>query len=207
VSYHGYAGIARGYLDSVPADRTAHVLEVGVDKGVMFLALAAHLTYRRERFQLIGVDIKVQENVKLGMTCLPPLTAAQKMYLIEENSLDELQKMIEMGLVFDLFLLDGDHNYHTVSKELELMERLTHPNSLVILDDYDGRWSKVDQWYAEEPGYESVVATQRVPTEKRGVKVAVDDFLASRPQWRMVQMMKGEPVVLLRELQYTPKTV
>ncbi len=204
MSYHGYVGLVRNYIESIPKEMQVNVIEVGLDKGITFVALAAHLVYRRPRFQLVGIDVTVRDHVMLTVETLPPRGEDQRIVVAEQNSLEALPDMVGRGFAFDVFLLDGDHNYHTVSKELECMAELTHPNSLVIVDDYDGRWSEADQWYCEVPGYETTRATPKVDTEKHGVKAAVDDFLAKRPEWKLTKPMHGEPVLLTRELRLVP---
>jgi predicted O-methyltransferase YrrM len=202
MSYHGYLDLIRSYIDAVPRDQNINVIEVGVDKGISFLPLAAHLVYTRDSFQLVGVDIKVRDEVSMVAQSFRQLKKDQRIVLAEQNSLVTLRDLATMDMTFDVFLLDGDHNYHTVSQELALLERLTHPNSMVVVDDYDGRWSTQDQWYCDVPGYESVQASPKVDTDKHGVKAAVDEFVVSHPAWSCVKVMPGEPIVLTRELKY-----
>lgn len=175
------------------------VLEVGIDRGVSFCTLLAFLARVKPSFFALGVDILVQEQVKIMVQNLD-FTPQQQVFLREENSLTLLPKLAEQGLKFDLLLLDGDHNYHTVSNELKLLDDLVLPHGIVIIDDYDGRWSDKDLWYANRPGYENVsIATQKVDSEKHGVKPAVDEFLSSNTQWRMEKpIATGEPVLLHR---------
>lgn len=200
MSYHGYAPVVKRFLlEDVAPNKPPALLEVGVDRGVMMIPLVAFLARTRPAFGFIGVDVKVQEQVVLMLSNLD-LQASQVARCVEGNSLDVLPKFVEHGAKFDVLLLDGDHNYHTVSRELGWMEDLTHPGSLVICDDYDGRWAERDLWYAEREDYVDVKgATLRVETEKHGVKAAVDEWLATHPEWRKSQPIKGEPVVLRRE--------
>lgn len=196
VSYHGYVPAIKGFLASLPTDHVPTVLEVGVDRGVTFVPLVAFLARTRPSFTVMGVDVIVQEQVSLVVANLD-LTATQRAHLLQANSLDVLPKMVDQGLRFDVVLLDGDHNYHTVSQELRLLEGLVSPHSVIVVDDYDGRWSDRDLWYAERPGYETNVdVTRPVNTDKHGVRPAVDEWLASHPDWQKLQPIKGEPVVL-----------
>jgi predicted O-methyltransferase YrrM len=128
------------------------------------------------------------------------LQKGQLAYLIGDNSLRVLPNMIAQGMKFDVVLLDGDHNYHTVSQELRSLERLVHDHSIIVIDDYDGRWSERDLWYAEREGYEAVKqATARVDTDKHGVKPAVDEWLAAHPEWKKYQPIAGEPILLTKQ--------
>ena len=175
------------------------VLEVGIDRGTTFVPLTVFLARTRDRFDLVGIDIKVQESVALMLANLD-LLEEQHAYCVQGNSLEVLPKVVEQKLKFDVVLLDGDHNYHTVSQELSYLEDLTHPHSLVVIDDYDGRWSERDLWYAEREGYEDVKeATPRVETEKHGVKAAVDEWLEAHPVWQKAKPIPGEPILLMRK--------
>jgi len=197
MAYHGYIPMLKQHLSKIPHPPT--LLEVGVDRGVTFLTLTAFLARVRPEFTIMGVDIMVQEQVKLMLANLD-LQPKQQAFLLEENSLTLLPKIVAQGFKFDVLLIDGDHNYHTVAQELLQLEALCHPHSIVIIDDYEGRWSDKDLWYAERPGYEdNKVATAKVDTEKHGVKAAVDEFLAANPQWKSARPLNGEPIVLARE--------
>ncbi len=168
------------------------------------MTLTAFLSSTHENFAVMGVDVLVQEHVQLMLGNLD-LAPTQRVSLLEGNSLDMLPQLVKRGVRFDVVLLDGDHNYHTVAKELEHIENLTHPGSVVICDDYDGRWSEKDLWYSERGGYEGCkLATPRVATEKQGVKAAVDEWLAARPGWRKAKPVPGEPVLLTRDARLAP---
>lgn len=197
MSYHGYIPAIKQFISKLPHAPT--ILEVGVDRGVTFITLAAFMARTRQEFLLMGVDILVQEQVQLMVKNLD-LTQKQQAFLMPGNSLEVLPQMVEQKLKFDVLLLDGDHNYHTVAKELQYLDALVHGHGIVIIDDYSGRWAEKDLWYAERPGYEDVKdATPRVDTEKHGVKAAVDEFLAAHPEWTSAQPIQGEPIVLARQ--------
>lgn len=173
-------------------------LEIGVDTGASFLTLTTFLTRTKQTFVAIGVDIKVQDAVHIMLSNLDR-TEQQQAALVEENSLTFLPKLRELGFKCDLVMLDGDHNYHTVLNELKLLQPLLHDHSIIICDDYDGRWSDKDLWYAERPGYENVEhASKKVDTQKHGVKPAIDEWVAENPGWSIVKPIMGEPVVLVR---------
>jgi hypothetical protein len=123
----------------------------------------------------------------------------QKVTLYQDSSLNVFPKLVESSIKFNVILLDGDHNYYTVKKELEYLDSLTQNSSLVIIDDYHGRWAEKDLWYSTREGYESVKnATLPVDTDKHGVKPAVDDFLTSNNLWESSVLIQGEPIVLRR---------
>lgn len=200
MAYHGYIPLIKQYLfQQLPKEHVPTLLEIGVDRGVTFLPLVMFLARTRPQFLAVGVDIMVQEQVKLMLANID-LQQAQQAYCLEANSLEAMPRMISQGMKFDVVLLDGDHNYHTVKQEMELLESLTHPHSLVICDDYDGRWSERDLWYAEREGYEgNKLASAKVDTEKHGVKPAIDEWLEKHPEWQKAQPVPGEPILLMRK--------
>jgi hypothetical protein len=198
VSYVGYIPLVKQFIHQLPQDRAPSLLEVGIDRGTTLIPLIAFLARSRQQFLVVGVDVMVQEQVQLVLNNLD-LQQGQQAFCMQQNSLEALPKMVEQGMRFDVLLLDGDHNYHTVNQEVQHVEALTHPHSLVVIDDYDGRWSERDLWYAEREGYEKVdQVTKPVQTEKHGVKVAVDEWLAEHPAWQKAQPLKGEPIMLMR---------
>jgi|SRR5581483_11497469 len=200
MSYHGYIPLVKQYLhQQVAPSVSPALLEIGVDRGVTFLSLVVFLARTRPAFTAIGVDILVQEQVQLMLQNIDR-QPSQNAYLLEKNSLEVLPVMVEQGLQFDVLLLDGDHNYHTVKQEMELVGKLIKPNGIVICDDYDGRWSDRDLWYAQREGYEgNAHATKPVDTDKHGVKPAIDEWLAEHPEWQKAQPITGEPVLLMRK--------
>lgn len=197
MAYHGYIPIMKNFLKGISGP--VSVLEVGVDKGVTFLSLAAFLARVKREFRIIGVDVLVQDSVSITANNLD-LTPDQKATLITGNSVEAMPTLVKVGAKFDLILIDGDHNYHTVTQELANVCGLVSDVGIIVMDDYNGAWSEQDLWYSERPGYEDVSgATQRVESEKQGVKAAVDDWLARNEDWTKVELMKGEPVVLVRK--------
>lgn len=169
-----------------------------MDRGVSFITLVAYLARCHPEFSAVGIDVLIQPQVRIMLENLD-LTAQQSAFLIEENSLTALPKLNDR--TFDIVLLDGDHNYHTVSQELVMLEGMVAPGGAIIVDDYDGRWSTNDLWYAERDGYAGVTnTTKRVETTQHGVKPAVDEWLASRPMWKAHKLMQGEPIVLIKEV-------
>lgn len=199
MSYHGLIPLVKSYLQKLKCSSPA-ILEIGVDRGVTFLSLTTYLARTHEHFFALGVDILVQETAALQLQYLDLTQEKQMAVLIEGNSLNFLPELIKQEAHFDVVMLDGDHNYDTVSKELVLLKSLVNENSIIVVDDYDGRWSERDLWYAERDGYENVkLASAKVDTEKHGVKPAVDDFLIANPNWKLLKPVPGEPIVLIQQ--------
>ena len=84
---------------------------------------------------------------------------------------------------FDVYLVDGDHNYYTVSKELELIYTYCKVGDIVLFNDVVGEWSRHDQYYDPE-----FIPAEYVGGRKQGVLTAIEDFVNSfnerRPWWR-----------------------
>lgn len=180
------------------------VLEVGIDRGTTLVPLVVFLARTQPSFTIVGIDIQVQESVQLMLMNMD-LQPTQRVYFDQSNSLESLPKMVGHGMKFDVVLIDGDHNYHTVSRELQHLEALTHTGSLVIIDDYSGRWADKDLWYAERDGYQGIKqATRRVDTKKHGVRPAVDEWLETHSAWQKAQPIPGEPVILFQKANYVP---
>ncbi len=197
MAYHGYLPLIKQHIANCKNEPA--LLEVGVDRGVTFLTMATFLARACEKFLAIGVDVLVQEQVSIMLNNLDR-APSQQAFLVQGNSLEVLPKLVEQGLTFDVLLLDGDHNYYTVAKELEHLEKLVRPSGLVIIDDYNGRWASRDLWYADRDGYEGVKdVTKKVDTEKHGVRTAVDEWLSQNASWQLSQPIQGEPVVLSRK--------
>lgn len=196
MAYHGLIPSIKQFLLAVP--HTPRLLEVGVDRGVTFVTLVNFLARSRENFLALGIDVKVQEQVSI-MLQHADLTSKQVAVLSESNSLISLPELVSRSNQFDVILLDGDHNYHTVSQEMPLVTQLLAPNGMLVVDDYDGKWGRRDMWYAERSGYESNInVTARVDSDKSGVGSAVDDWLKVNPGWVMTKPVYGEPVVIRR---------
>lgn len=196
IAYHGYIPLIKQHLAKI--ESPVSILEVGVDRGVTLISLLAFLARTKEKFMLLGLDVLVQEQVTLVVQNLD-LQPTQQCYLLTGNSLNVLPDMVERKMSFDVVLIDGDHNYHTVSKELNCLDSLVKHGGFALIDDYEGRWADKDLWYSERPGYESIdCASKRIDTDKHGVKSAVDDFLESNKRWVSSRPIVGEPVLLSR---------
>lgn len=196
MAYHGYIPSIKQFLSNIPNPK---VLEIGLCDGITTIPISVFMTRVHKDFEFVGIDILIKESLLITLNNID-VTPTQKLNLYQANSLNVLPTLTENSKKFDVVLLDGDHNYYTVSKELEYLNSLTNENSLVLIDDYHGRWSERDLWYSERDGYESVNnATKRIDTEKHGVKPAVDDFLMKNSNWELSTPIKGEPVMLTRK--------
>ena len=121
--------------------------------------------------------------------------------MFQENSLDWLRSNQDSSLKFDLILIDGDHNYYTVFNELNLIQPLIKPATLIVCDDFQGRYSEKDMFYSEREEYKDVSnMTPRQITEKSGIKSAVIDFRDQSPlNWRVDTFGPQDPCFLYQE--------
>ena len=195
MAYHIYTSAIKQILSQIEKPT---LLEIGIDRGQMFIPLSVFLARSKKEFALVGVDVFVQDSLQVTLGGID-FEQGQNIQLVQGNSLEFLPRLVELNSKFNIVLLDGDHNYHTVSKELTYLESITYENSLVICDDYNGRWSEKDQWYAEVKGYEYVEhTTKKVDTEKHGVKTAIDEFVSKNSNWKIHQPVNSESIILLR---------
>jgi len=187
VSYLGFIRpICRHYLSQIDFPK---VLEIGVDKGQSAIPLIQNLSLTKSSFMYAGIDILLNHELLEQLSQFEGVTASwidgeilneRAVMMFQENSLDWLANNQGSPLKFDLVLIDGDHNYFTVSRELNLIQSLLKPTSIIICDDYNGRYSEDDMFYSEREAYKDVSdATPRTESEKKGVRSAVNDFIDS----------------------------
>jgi len=194
MAYHGYIPYIKSFLSKI---ESPSVLEIGLDVGMTTIPITTFMSRVSKNFQFCGIDVLVKDQLKIILSNIDR-SPGQVIKIFEENSLKILPALFEAGEKFDVILIDGDHNYYTVCQELSYLNLISKENSLVIVDDYHGRWAERDLWYSERDGYERSDATQKVNTDKQGVKTAVDEFLSKEKEWELFCPIKGEPVILKR---------
>lgn len=196
MAHHGLIPMMQDKL--LKLDHKPSVLEVGVDRGVTTIPLLVALASGHDSFFYVGVDIKLQESLFLTVKYMGKAISSST-FFIEANSLEFLPKLVNNGAKFDLILLDGDHNYYTVSREMQHMDALLNKGGMIVVDDYNGKWSNRDMFYAYREGYEDVKGvTVQHETEKHGVQPAIDEWLENNPGWKLSKPIEGEPVILER---------
>ena len=175
--------ILRNFLKKFDMPR---VLEIGIDRGQTALPLICNLASCFERFIYCGVDIKVRGELFEQLSQLEGVSIVnlsdkglrRDVYISEMNSLNWLHAHKQHKINFDLILLDGDHNYYTVSKELKELQDYMIASSIIVCDDYNGRYAETDMFYHDYEEYaDNQLATKPIKTEKQGVKNAVRDFV------------------------------
>ena len=198
MAYHGYIPFIHKVTSAYQAPR---ILEIGVSSGITLFALAQRLSHTHKAFSYTGIDVLIQGDVRETIRYMN-LGPQMGIELIEENSLTALPHMVSENQKFDIILVDGDHNYFTVSQELPMVHELSHDSTVVVVDDYEGRWSNRDLFYStrgELEGVEIATPEPESATEKQGVAPAVDEFVLSGLGWSALKLMPGEPIVLVNE--------
>lgn len=193
MAYHGYIPLIHEYAQGFENPK---ILEIGVSTGITAFSLIQRLCMSHASFIYEGVDIEISDAVNLTLLYFNR-GKNHNINLVTKNSLEFLEKTDQ---IYDIILIDGDHNYYTVEKELSHLGKISHNKTLVICDDYHGRWAEKDLFYAERPEYsDNKIATKRIDSDKAGVKNAIDDFLKNNDQWVKFTPIPGEPVVLLHK--------
>ena len=198
--------ICRYYLSQIDFPK---VLEIGIDMGQTAVPLIQNLSLTKERFMYAGIDIHIRKEFAEQLGQFEGITFAyagedlndRAVILFEQNSLEWLGQNKELEIEFDLVLIDGDHNYHTVINELNLVQNLIKPTTLIVCDDYSGRHGDKDMFYSEREGYENnKKASPRIQYEKEGVRNAVIDFIKSQvsTNWNIDAFEQG-PCFLYNE--------
>lgn len=188
-------------------DHFAHprILEIGIDKGQTAIPLLHNLIGKGQKFNWVGVDVRYDATADLQMMSMrgiikPPNEEWNCAYTIM-NSLDYMPRSAMQNNKFDLILIDGDHNYATVTKELSHIRALSHEASLVVIDDYQGKWSLTDMFYVNRETHKDNELLDRPEVTKvpgkMGVKQAVDDWLSENADWiGEVPLPSGDAIVL-----------
>jgi hypothetical protein len=182
------------------AREAASVVEIGGRAGELTRELAARAVVRG------GTVAAIEPSPELE---LEELAARRpELELIPETSLDAL-RWIEVP---DALIVDGDHNYYTVSEELRIAADRSRGTGLPLLLLHDVGWphARRDTYYAPEriperyrqpmvenaalaPGEPAVShaglryrwAAAREGGPRNGVLTAVEDFVAERDRLRL----------------------
>ena len=176
------------------------VIEVGSDRGLLTAELLDWAAGERE---VIAVDPAPHRDLE-GLASEHP-----EMRLLRETSHDVLR---EIDLP-DAIILDGDHNYYTLSGELQIIGERAPGADLPLLLFHDVCWphARRDSYYVPDripeehrqplvkdasvvPGEPGVAesglslewAAEREGGERNGVLTAIEDFIATRDDLELV---------------------
>lgn len=172
------------------------ILEIGADRGQMLIPIMQNFTFANIAVDYTALDIRRDETL-VEMLAHFLKTSNQRFKYEIENSLTWLPKCNKQ---FDIILIDGDHNYKTVSQELSNLPRLLRPAGVAICDDYqNSKWSEKDLYYSTRESHKDIeIATPPEETEKQGVRAAVDDFIKNNPGWGLATPVEISEAVVIR---------
>ena len=88
---------------------------------------------------------------------------------------------------FELYLIDGDHNYYTVSREMELIHKHGDAGNIMLYNDVAGTWARKDLYYDPE-----FIPPEYIGGRNQGVLTAIESFLDGLSQ-RWLWMRKNCP--------------
>ena len=192
-----FAPLITQLLDAVEA---GVVIEVGADEGDFTRELLDWASGREA--EVIAVDPEP------GLKLLELAEQRKAMRLVTEPSPAALLDLPSPGAI----VLDGDHNYYTLSEELRLVEEHSKDSGLPLLLVHDVGWphARRDTYYSPErvpdrdrqplaehvsvaPGVAGTVntgvifrwAAEREGGPRNGVLTAVEDFVDARPDIRV----------------------
>jgi hypothetical protein len=185
------------------------VLEIGLNQGFSTSSLIHNLTVSCDNFLYEGVDVFLQKPVWSMLSNMDGCKIFglghneedSNVILYEQNSLSLLPSKRDQGEKYDLIFVDGDHNYETVYSELSIIKDMCHPTTIVVCDDFGGRYANEDLYYSETEGYENnEIATKRSSNKslqgKKGVSQAVIDFIEEQKGAWEASTTASEPVIL-----------
>ena len=196
--------------------RPVKILEIGVDKAQTAMPLLSNLTTLGINFIFVGVDVREDETFKTQLKFMngvePALCFENKIhtnsknpnyFYVIENSLSYLPELEKQGMKFDCILLDGDHNYATVSRELQFFDRITEEKAICFADDYNGKHAGKDAFYSESDSHEHVkhmFIDLESSGNKQGVNVAIDEFIEQNKNWKLInEYPQWEPVIMFKD--------
>lgn len=188
MSYLGFSKLlVRDFLTNFKSPK---VLEIGLDVGQTTLPMLHNMSVHFDEFTYVGIDVKVNKLLieqigQLSEICLKDFDkdrGKKNVEIYELNSLEWLygninrEKMYEN---YDLVMIDGDHNYYTVFNELTMLEELTHNHTLIVCDDYQGRYRDKDLFYVERDSHKgNKHLRDPIKLERQGVGLAIDDYIS-----------------------------
>lgn len=220
MAYHGYINFMCGHLSLFP---NPTILEIGVDKGQTMFPVVNFLTRlctdNDRNYLYTGIDVLFRDHVIIGANHINYANwnldnqitqhTAGLISLKEQNSLEALPELNDTGIKYVLALVDGDHNYYTVKKELEFVSQMISPKyGIIICDDYNGPGGLQDEYFSElDKFYKGTGGNENVNNlvkredcdfgDKVGVKYAVDEFIEENDEWSLNNTYHTDEPVLL----------
>ena len=113
----------------VSKDNIKNILEIGFNAGhssELFLS-------QNNNVNVVSFDVGYHDSVKLCKKFIDQ-KYPNRHKLIIGNSLETIPNYNE-NIKFDLFFIDGGHDYNTAKNDIINCKRLSHENSIVVMDD------------------------------------------------------------------------
>jgi hypothetical protein len=197
---YSLANVRELLLGSLEIADARSVIEVGADRGLLTAELVDWAAGERE---IVAVDPAPQPDLEALASRHPELR------LIRETS-HEVLREVELA---DAIVLDGDHNYFTLSGELRIIGERASGADLPLLLFHDVGWphARRDSYYVPdripeehrqplvkdacvvpgergtaEAGLPLVWAAEQEGGERNGVLTAIEDFVAVREDVELV---------------------
>lgn len=103
---------------------------------------------------------------------------------------------------FDMYLIDGDHNYYTLYNELVLIHRWTKKGDVIFIHDVV-KWGKRDQYYDE-----SAIPIKYLYGKKQGLLRSINDFIKDTTYYHFRLLINRIPILTkkVKNYQYTTVT-
>ena len=188
MSYLGFSKLlVRDFLTNF---NNPKVLEIGLDVGQTTLPMIHNMSVHLDEFTYVGIDVSVNNLLIQQIGQLSGIhikdfdknKGKKNVEIYEANSLEWLYANINQEKIYesyDLIMIDGDHNYYTVFNELAMLENLTHNHTLIVCDDYQGRYRDKDLFYVERDTHrKNIHLREPVRLERQGVGQAIDDYVS-----------------------------
>lgn len=191
-----FVPVTRPLLDALPI---RHVVEIGCERGAFTGWLAGYAASRGARLTVVDVKPRLD----------PALASLEHVHVVAARSVDFLAHLEEAA---DVYFVDGEHSYATVSEELR---RIDVTEALaVFVHDTSWPWGKRDaarpdaERDSAPSGHRDVYlglhddgmsaaglpaargrnVAARAGGPRNGVRTAVDDFLAASGAWSGVHV-------------------
>ncbi|MHA1539881.1 MAG: class I SAM-dependent methyltransferase [Alphaproteobacteria bacterium] len=127
------------------------ICEIGIDRGLFSDWLIQFI--KQEKIRYMGIDPKVPEGIKERLS---------KDEYTEGKSIPFLKDITDP---YDLYFIDGDHNYYTVENELKAIEeKADNKFPVCILHDINWPWGRRDFYY----NVDDIPEDYRQPATQKG---------------------------------------
>ena len=122
----------RSFIDQVKPRR---IMEIGVGGGLGAKNMIARAKEKRKNVEYYGFDSFERTSEKEIRKAL--IKTGGKIHLFKGDSKKILPNWIRRLPKMDFVYIDGGHDYETVSPDWKNVQRLRHPRTIVVFDDFN----------------------------------------------------------------------